>query len=458
MLLDRVAGCFECRPIVALLAAVAPRLTRELALMFIAMAVNAGRELDFEFRCGSRQCVASSAANIGMRKIERETGLRMIRDRKCRRAPALHRMAAFATTAILTFCKLSAVRIWFVAVGALLMWNRRFEISSGMTTQTLNIEMFPEQWETGLRVIERFGKARSLPRRRCMAGLASLLKQSVVGVAMTIRTAREREASVSSTSIRSRRMAALALHLLVLSGQRVLRLRMIKCLLVDACGLPFRRRMALCAIDTESALVNIFVTAGASWRQSHPCVVQIFARKERSLRRCDVLRIVARPAAYAHMFAVQDKAGRRVIESLRSRSPMHHLKVDAVVIGMALHTCCAGRAGSRKRRMKAPVLLDLILNFPMAIETLERGSLDGNLVTLNAVHISTQSLMRLRQRARRDLRTNSGSRQNQSECDEQAKLRLPGPCSSALPCAAFKARRVFRLSLAHRIQCAVFTS
>jgi len=80
MLLKRVARRLECRPIVALLAAITPWVTRELALMFIAVTVNAGRELDLEFRCRTCRYVASGATHVCMRKVQRETGLRMVRD------------------------------------------------------------------------------------------------------------------------------------------------------------------------------------------------------------------------------------------------------------------------------------------------------------------------------------------------------------------------------------------
>ena len=93
------------------------------------------------------------------------------------------------------------------------------------------------------------------------------------------------------------------------------------------------------------------MACGATWRKAHPSVVQILTRKERTLRRGDVLQIVAGAAAHAQMFAIEHITRRRMIESLRSRIPMHHLEVDAVVIGVALHTGCAGRARSRERCM-----------------------------------------------------------------------------------------------------------
>jgi hypothetical protein len=209
--------------------------------------------------------------------------------------------------------------------------------------------------------------------------------------------------------------------------------------------------VALCAVASEPALVGIFMARGATWRKAHPSVVQILIRKDRALRRGDVLQIVAGAAAYAQVFAVEHKACRRVIESLWGRIPMHHLEVDAIVIGMAFDTCRAGRARSREGCMKAFVLLDLIRDFPMAIQAFERGRLNGNLVTLDAVPGSTQALMGFRKRSRRDLRANSTcSRQKHSQCDQPAELRRPSPRFSASPCAAFKGRRDLRLSLAHR--------
>lgn len=133
MLLDRIAGRLECCPVVALLAAIAPWLTRELAFMFVSVAVGTGRELDLEFRCCARRYVASGAADLCMRKVEREGGLRVVRDRKRRWAPALHSVAAFAPAAVCAFRKLAAVRIGLVAVGAMLVRNWRLKISAYVT-------------------------------------------------------------------------------------------------------------------------------------------------------------------------------------------------------------------------------------------------------------------------------------------------------------------------------------
>ena len=127
-----------------------------------------------------------------------------------------------------------------MTVGTLVVWNRRFEIPAHVTAQTLNLGVFPQQRETGLCVIERLSKARSLPRRRCMAGLATLFERSVVGVAMTIGATGEWQPCVSSLAIWARGVAALTLHLLVGAGEWILRPGMIECFLVDARRLPIR--------------------------------------------------------------------------------------------------------------------------------------------------------------------------------------------------------------------------
>lgn len=78
-----------------------------------------------------------------------------------------------------------------MAVRAMLVRNWRLKIPADVTAQTLHLGMLSKQRETGLCVIETGSKARSLPRRSCMAGLATLLEQSAVRVAMTIGAAGE---------------------------------------------------------------------------------------------------------------------------------------------------------------------------------------------------------------------------------------------------------------------------
>ena len=221
---------------------------------------------------------------------------------------------------------------------------------------------------------------------------------------MAIGTLTKRQAGIARLAIRSRRVAAFALHLHVRARQRKACLRVIEAALVDVGGLPVDSGVASRTIASQAALVRILVARRAVRRQAHPGMVQVFRREKPARRGGDVLHVMTIPAAHARMFAIEGKARSRVIESLRSRIPVHHLEIDAVMVGVALHTRCARRARSRERCVKTLVLLDLVCNFAVAIYTLEGRSLNRNLVTLDAVRRPAQALMRLCQRPRRDLR------------------------------------------------------
>lgn len=68
----------ECCTVVTLLAAVAPRSTSKLPLVFILVAVDAKSIFDFELRIFSRQGVAGSTLYLRMRKDQRKSGFRVI--------------------------------------------------------------------------------------------------------------------------------------------------------------------------------------------------------------------------------------------------------------------------------------------------------------------------------------------------------------------------------------------
>lgn len=82
----------------------------------------------------------------------------MVRRGECRRAPALHRVAAFAAAAVGTLGKLATVRIGLMAVGTYIVRNRRLEIPRMVATQAWNPEMFTDQRIARLRVVERLGE------------------------------------------------------------------------------------------------------------------------------------------------------------------------------------------------------------------------------------------------------------------------------------------------------------
>ena len=77
---ERVSGGLESGPRVALLAAIPPRRTRELPLMFIGVTIEALCEFDFELRVVASRHVARCAFHVRMGKDQRETCLCVVGD------------------------------------------------------------------------------------------------------------------------------------------------------------------------------------------------------------------------------------------------------------------------------------------------------------------------------------------------------------------------------------------
>ena len=76
----------------------------------------------------------------------------------------------------------------------------------------------------------------------------------------------------------------------------------------------------------------------------------------------------------------------------------------------------------------------------MAIKTLEGGRLHGDLVTLDTVRGSAQTLMRLRQRSRRDLRPGRKTEtQHKTDQKERAQFPIATSDSTELPTSAANA-------------------
>ena len=188
------------------------------------------------------------------------------------------------------------------------------------------------------------------------------------------------------------------------AGQRVAGFRVVKCLAVNRGRLPVPSRVASSAIGSETALMGVFMTTEAPRREAEPGPIQILALQKRSRLRGNVLRRVAGAATHARVLSVERVSGLGVIESLRRRSPVNHLEIGSVVIRMALDACCSRRAGPGIGRMKTLVRLNLVGNFLMALQTLERGGLGGNFMTLDAIRRPSKALVRPGKRTGGNLR------------------------------------------------------
>jgi len=78
MLVECEAGCLESRAVVALLATIAPRSRRELSIVFVLVAIDALRKLQFEYCALTGRRVTRHAFDGRMRECEREAGIRMV--------------------------------------------------------------------------------------------------------------------------------------------------------------------------------------------------------------------------------------------------------------------------------------------------------------------------------------------------------------------------------------------
>lgn len=187
------------------------------------------------------------------------------------------------------------------------------------------------------------------------------------------------------------------------AGQWVARFGVIEILLVDGGSLPSRGRMASRTPTPQAALVLVFVACAAAWRKPHPRAVQILARKYKSRLGRNVLFAVACAAAYAHMLSVQRVPGLYMVEARWRRVPVHHLKVDAVVVGMTFRARRAGRTRTRIRGVQSAVLIEFCCDLFVTFKAPERRRSGRDRMTLRAVCISAQALMPSRQRPGRNL-------------------------------------------------------
>jgi len=176
--------------------------------MLIGVAIDALRELDLEFRVIARGHMARCTLHRGVRKDQRESRLRVIRNREGRRTPSLHGVAALTLSTIGAMRELAAMRIGLVAIRACIVRYRCLEVRALVTTLAGNLEMLADQRIVRLRVIECRGKVRLLPCERRVARIASLLELTLVRIAMAIRTTGEGQSCIANLAVRARRVTA----------------------------------------------------------------------------------------------------------------------------------------------------------------------------------------------------------------------------------------------------------
>ena len=206
-----------------------------------------------------------------------------------------------------------------------------------------------------------------------MAGVAGLSESAFVRVAVAIGAELELDAFIARLAVRSIGVAILAADVAVPAGEREARGGVIEGLCVEAGGFPVSGGVTARAIFSEAALMLVFMAGDAGSGKTHPCAVEIFTGQQGACRGRDVRRGVAGAAGELSMMTIQLEAGFGVIESLGCGSPVDHLKVCSVVIGVAFD---AGRAlftGAWKGGVEALVLLQLGGNLAVAVQAAELG-------------------------------------------------------------------------------------
>jgi hypothetical protein len=199
---------------------------------------------------------------------------------------------------------------------------------------------------------------------------------------------------------------------------------MIEALYFNVRRLPVGGRVTPCAVRAKASLVLVLVAGDAAGREPHPGTIQVFAGQQSTRRRGNVLCRVTGSATDSGVFAVEQKACCRVVETLGSRIPMNHLEVRAVVIGVAFYARLTRQAGVRKRCMQALALLNLRGNFPVTFGAAEGWRFGVALVALDAVCSSGQALMRSRQRAGRNLCIHTGGKGEEEKERKKARCTL----------------------------------
>ena len=122
----------------------------KLPRMIVGMAVGAAFEFDLEHCVIPSRDVTFRTFHHRMFALQRICARRVLLHGESRRLPSLHRMAGSALSALLMLGELATVRIGFVAIHALLKWQRLSEVSVGVALGAIDADMFPFQRELGL--------------------------------------------------------------------------------------------------------------------------------------------------------------------------------------------------------------------------------------------------------------------------------------------------------------------
>jgi len=223
----------------------------KLSRMLVGVAVGAALELDLEQCVFALGDVAPRALDHGVAPFQGIGRCGVVFHGERGWLESVDSVAGSALAAVGTLSKLAFVRVWLVAVHALLESQGLFEISSRVALRTLHRSMLAEQRIFGFRVVEtlidRLGR-HPLPSAGIVARLAALGEASVMRIGVTIGAFTERDSGVERFIVRSGRMTLLAGDLRVQTSQGIAGPGVVELAYVD--GFPIVVGMALKTILT----------------------------------------------------------------------------------------------------------------------------------------------------------------------------------------------------------------
>src|SRR5579864_1052739 len=406
--------------VVALLALVEVRGARELALVFVLVAVSAVGEFQLVNRGPARGNMALLAAHAGVLALQRVSAGGVLLDPEHRRPETVHVVAGRALALIGALYELSLVRV-LVAIGTLLEGDRLLEISSGMALVAAHLNMLAQQGKPGLRVVEPLAHRRrrhALPAAGVVTGLAAAGEGAMVRIGVAGTAGAERQAHILRLAVRSRQVAFLAGHLLMQPGQGIARPAMIELGQGNGEALPAIEAVALLAVLPQPALVLVHMASHAGARHSQIRAVQVLDGNGRALGGRDMRRGVAARARQARVLAFQGVAGFAVVEGAGRRVPADKREILAVVFGVATGAFLLAGADGPKRGVQAALGRYPAGNIGVALQAFEAGRARRQLVAADTLRGAAQRLVRPRKGTRRDLRPAHG-RQQQKQGQDQ---------------------------------------
>jgi hypothetical protein len=290
---------------VALVALIEPRRSGELSGVTVRVTVGAELELDFVERVLAFCDMTLGALQARVSALQRIGAGRVLLDAELRGLETVNGVASGALAGVRAFGELSVMRVWFVAINALVECDRLLEVCLRVAFDALHLLVFSEQGVFGFRVIEVLAEAGGhlFPSGGRVTRLASLLEAAVVNVGMAIGALGERKSGISWLAVRASRMAFLALHLGVQTGERIACLGVVE-LLDGGERFPVGEVVALLAICAEPPLVRILVAGSARLGNAKESLAQVFDLDDPAVGWRHVVGRVAAIAGQAGVFCL----------------------------------------------------------------------------------------------------------------------------------------------------------